>query len=109
MPAPLRLLDVVASDDADRRRGIRIDDDACVSLGMAGRDPEQGRLTDVSPNGCCVETQATWAQPGRFVAITLAAGPSLESIVRWRRGTLAGLELLRPISAERPDWQALMS
>jgi hypothetical protein len=103
MRSPLRHLDPTAGPKPGRGCEKRI-----AHLAMAGKDLARGELTDVSAYGCCVETPATWLRPGRFVAITLPGGLALESIVRWTRGSLAGLELLRPLAANRSDWLALI-
>lgn len=107
MLAPLRQLSLLALDEADRRRERRKAGAVSARVIMAGREPAEARLTDVSLYGCCVETAAEWLRPGRFVAIALPSGAPLESIVRWTRGDLAGLELLRPLPADRHDWLAL--
>jgi hypothetical protein len=86
----------------------RCREERTANLGMAGKPEVLGELTDVSAYGCCVETRAPWLSPGRVVAIALPSGPALESIVRWTRGSLAGLELLRPIAPNRSDWLALI-
>lgn len=103
MPAQLRHLDKTTLQKPDRCREERT-----ANLGMAGKPGVPGQLSDVSAYGCCVETRAPWLIPGRVVAIVLPSGPTLESIVRWTRGSLAGLELLRPIAANRSDWLALI-
>lgn len=103
MPAPLHHLDQTSTQAPGRCREERT-----ARLGIAGKTATIGELTDVSSYGCCVETRAPWVSPGHVVAITLPSGPALESIVRWTRGSLAGLELLRPIAANRSDWLALI-
>jgi hypothetical protein len=95
-------------DEADRRREPRAAGGVSASVIMAGREPAEARLTHVSLYGCCVETSANWLRPGRFVAIALPSGSPLASIVRWTRGDLAGLELLRALPVERSDWLALI-
>jgi hypothetical protein len=75
---------------------------------MAGKSPAEALLTDVSLYGCCVETTAEWLCPGRCVTIGLPGGQVLESIVRWSRPGLAGLELLHPVTADQLAWLALI-
>ena len=108
MHAPLRTLQAMAADDGNRRRDWRHPGGIGAHLLMAGRDACAATLTDVSRHGCCAQSTADWLRPGRFVAVALPDTAPLECIVRWIRGDLAGLELLRPIPADRPDWLALV-
>jgi len=100
MNAPLRQFDFIGAEP-ERRRESRADctvpPRASAMLTMAAKAPCPAHVSDVSIHGCCVETAAEWLRPGRFVAITLADGAALESIVRWSGNGLAGLEWLRPI------------
>jgi hypothetical protein len=102
---PLRPMTCV---DTDRRREQREPRSTLASVVMAGKAPAGALLTDVSLYGCCVETTTDWLRPGRCIAIGLAGGHSLDSIVRWSRDGLAGLELLRPVTAEQLEWLALI-
>jgi hypothetical protein len=108
MQTPLHTLDLVNTTNPDRRRTMRAERSAEASLSTAGRTPCDAMVTDVSHHGCCVETRADWLRPGRFVAIRLADGEPLQSIVRWSQDGFAGLELLRRIPDDRADWLALI-
>jgi hypothetical protein len=109
MNAPLRTLNLVSTQGSERRRTGRAEHSATATVVMAGKTPCAAWLTDVSLHGCCVETRADWLRPGRFVAVGLGEGEALECIVRWSRGGIAGLELLRPIPQSRSDWFALIA
>lgn len=108
MHAPLNSFSSTLCRDADRRREQREPLGTMASLLKPGKSPAEALLTDVSLYGCCVETGADWVRPGRCVAIGLAGGDTLDSIVRWSREGLAGLELLHPATANQLEWLALI-
>lgn len=109
MQEPLRNLRMTEEGHEDRRHEPRSQSGAAAVLSIAGLQPSPVRLTDVSRHGCCAEGSPAGIAPGRVVALILATGEQpLEAIVRWRRGNLAGLELLRPAPSTRQDWHALI-
>lgn len=108
MQAPLRTLRAIPNTEDERRRDPRNPGGVSATLITAGREPHTATLTDVSRHGCCAETAADWLRPGRFAAIVLPGSAPLECIVRWTRGGLAGLELLRPVPADHSAWRALI-
>lgn len=108
MPTLLSKNDRVIYAEGDRRRDQREPRSARASIVMAGRPPAEALLTDISVYGCCIETAADWLRPGRCMSIGLAGGLKLESIVRWAASGLAGLELLKPATADQLEWLALI-
>jgi len=108
MQVRLQSFSAIICSDGDRRREQREPRSTLASVVMAGKAPSEALLTDVSLFGCCVKTTADWLRPGRCVAIGLAGGHTLDSIVRWSRDGLAGLELLLPVSADQLEWLAMI-
>jgi len=108
MQAPLRLHDRIVSNDTERRRDPREPRSTTASVVMAGKQPAEALLSDISTYGCCVGTAADWLRPGRCVSIGLAGGLKIDTIVRWKRDGLAGLELLHPVTADQLEWLALI-
>lgn len=104
---PIASRQELASRD-DRRRHLRGSGSIEAHLVAAGREPCEALLTEMSPHGCCAQTEADWLWPGRFVAIVPFGEEPLECIVRWTRDGTAGLELLRPLPASYVDWLTLV-
>lgn len=109
MNAPIGRL-YAASEDTldDRRRERRHATRFAATLEMS-----QGRrlavsLADVSLHGCCVQTDAETLRQGAFVSIGLDENSMLPAIVRWVRGTAAGMEFLRAIPSDRFEWHDLL-
>lgn len=71
------------------------------------------RLTDVSPHGCCVTSNAGTVRQGAFVSIGIGTASPLKAVIRWvRRDSTgresAGMEFLRAVPAEAYEWSALI-
>ena len=66
-------------------------------------------IADLSTHGCCLRSEADWLRLGSFVSISLGEDePGLQAIVRWVRDGACGLEFLRPVPSDRPEWHELM-
>ena len=66
-------------------------------------------ICDVSPHGCSIRGEALALRAGRFVGIELGADAPIQALVRWVNDEEAGLEFLRPVPADRTDWQLLIN
>ena len=91
-----------------RRKVARARVHAEVLLSTASGESVPAVIGDVSSHGCSVRAEAQWLRMGRFVAVTLGDDQPLQAIVRWTRDGTAGLEFLRPVSADRTEWRSLV-
>lgn len=78
-----------------------------VATSMQG-DTAKGVLADVSTNGCSLVSDAEWLRAGRFVSIAIENDKPIQAIIRWVRDGRAGMEFLRPVTPDNPEWLALM-
>jgi hypothetical protein len=64
------------------------------------------RLSDISTHGCCVCGAVEGLRNGSFISLRLGQEAPLQGIVRWVRDAAAGIEFLRPLTREQPEWLA---
>ena len=58
---------------------------------------DKGRILDLSPEGCCVETSELFVKVGARVVVRPDGLEGLPGIVRWIEGNKAGIEFERPL------------
>ncbi|MDE2596988.1 MAG: PilZ domain-containing protein [Sphingomonadales bacterium] len=75
-----------------------------VVLTTTGRDI-RARLADLSDYGCNVRGNVSALRSGSFISLRLDGGKPVQALVRWVRDDAAGVEFLRPIGDDHPDWQ----
>lgn len=102
---------LTASDE--RRREERRATSFAAWLQTSFGERLEVRLTDISPHGCCVTSNAGSMRQGAFVGIAIGTGAPLKAVIRWvRRDSTgcesAGMEFLRAVPAEAHEWSALI-
>ena len=84
-------------DESPRRRDQRHP----MEVGAVVRTPQglslEGKMEDVSVNGCSLSLQTGHLEVDRQVLIRLEGLESLIGIVRWMRTDLAGIEFDKPL------------
>jgi hypothetical protein len=61
------------------------------------RHRDEGELSDISAQGCCVKIEAGLLRVGSHVSIQTAGVDALGGTVRWVAGVYAGLEFDQPL------------
>lgn len=64
---------------------------------------DQGSISDISPEGCCVTTNSLFFRVGTRVVIRPEGMEGLTGTVRWIAGERAGVEFDNPIYAPVVD------
>lgn len=54
-------------------------------------------ITDLSPDGCRIESRALTIHPGDLVVLRPEGLEGLGGLIRWTRGEMAGVEFERPL------------
>ena len=98
-----------AFDPSERRREERRPTSFEATLEFSNGGRASVMLADVSLHGCCVRTEAERLRQGAFVSIGMGAEPKIPAIVRWVRGSSAGMEFLLQVPVEHADWHDLIS
>ncbi|CDO39002.1 MULTISPECIES: PilZ domain-containing protein [Novosphingobium] len=96
-------------DPSERRREERRSTSFEATMEFSNGGQTSVILADVSLHGCCVRTDTEWLRQGAFVSIGMGAEPKMPAIVRWIRGSSAGMEFLRQVPVDHADWHDLMS
>jgi hypothetical protein len=58
---------------------------------------DKAHISDISPRGCCLTTQALAVRPGMRVVIRPQGLEGVAGVVRWIEGHIAGVEFDAPL------------
>ncbi len=92
----------------NRRRTTRTLVQIEAAVASAHGHTAQMGIGDISAHGCSLNSEADWLRTGKFLAITLEGGSTLEGVVRWVRQGKAGVEFLRPVPSACGEWRDLI-
>ncbi len=80
-----------------------------VRVELGGVAPSHEAVADVSLQGCSLAVSNDLLRPGSFVTVSLPGGKPLGALVRWSHNHRAGLEFLRGLTPDEPEWLALIA
>jgi hypothetical protein len=82
-----------SSSRRDSRKPLRMVAKYQTSSGLR----DEGFLTDISAEGCCVTTRSMFTRTGARVVIRPLGIEALSGTIRWIEGNRAGIEFERPL------------
>lgn len=92
----------------DRRKTSRSVASDWVTVKAVSGETLRAQLGDVSMHGCSLLAEADWLRNGRIVNLALGTEECLQAIIRWSVDGTTGFEFLRPVSADKRQWTALI-